>query len=132
MKVRTWHIIGVVFTFFFGTLLHFAYELSGFNPAFAVFGAINESVWEHLKLLYWPYIVFTFIEFWIYGKNSCGFFGAKSIGVICGMFFITAAFYTYTGIIGKNFLTAAILIFLMCCIIAFYVIFRKIRLTYKS
>ena len=70
MKIRTWHIIGAAFTAFIGTLLHFAYEWSGFNPVFAVFGAVNESVWEHLKLLFFPMSVWILIGYFIFGKNE--------------------------------------------------------------
>ncbi len=53
-KIRNYQIFSVIFTFILGTLLHFTYELSGGNLVVASFSAINESVWEHLKLLYFP------------------------------------------------------------------------------
>ena len=34
-----------------GTLLHFTYRWSGRNPLIA---PVNESVWEHMKLLFFP------------------------------------------------------------------------------
>ena len=34
-----------------GSALHFLYDLWP-NPLTAVFAPVNESVWEHLKLLY--------------------------------------------------------------------------------
>ncbi len=37
-----------------GSALHFLYDLWP-NPLTAVFAPVNESVWEHLKLLYWPF-----------------------------------------------------------------------------
>ena len=36
-----------------GTALHFLYDLLP-NPLTALISPVNESVWEHLKLLYWP------------------------------------------------------------------------------
>ncbi len=131
MKIRTWHIIGAAFTAVLGTLLHFAYEWSGFNPVFAVFGAVNESVWEHLKLIYWPAVVFAFAEYWIYGKNVCGFFTAKLCGILAGLLFVTAAFYTYTGIVGRNLGAVNILLFLIGCVIVYYVSYANIRNTGK-
>ena len=35
-----------------GVLLHFAYEWSGNNPLVGAFSAVNESTWEHLKLIF--------------------------------------------------------------------------------
>ena len=40
-----------------GTLLHFAYEISGRNPLVSLFAPINESVWEHYKLAFFPLLV---------------------------------------------------------------------------
>jgi hypothetical protein len=45
-------LIGVAFIAFLGTALHFTYELSGRNIMVAPFSAVNESVWEHLKLVF--------------------------------------------------------------------------------
>ena len=39
-----------------GTGLHFLYGLLP-SPVTAVFASVNESVWEHLKLLYWPMLL---------------------------------------------------------------------------
>ena len=49
---RKW---GLVFTLAVlgGAALHFLYDVWP-NPLTAVLAPVNESVWEHLKLLYWP------------------------------------------------------------------------------
>ena len=52
-NVRLWNIAGAAFALVAGTLLHFVYEWFGGN-VWAVIGAVNESTWEHLKLLYFP------------------------------------------------------------------------------
>lgn len=127
MKIKTWHIIGTVFTVALGSLLHFAYEWSGFNPLFAVVGSVNESTWEHLKLLYWPYAAFALFELWIYGKNTTGFFTAKALGILAGMAFITAAFYTYTGVAGADFAWLDILLFVLGSAAAYYVSYAFIK-----
>ena len=44
-----------------GSALHFAYELSGFNWFAALFGSVNESTWEHLKL-FWPGLVYACVQ----------------------------------------------------------------------
>ena len=43
-----------------GSALHFLYDLWP-NPLTAVFAPVNESVWEHLKLLYAPFLVCGFV-----------------------------------------------------------------------
>ena len=47
-------LIDIVAISIIGTLLHFLYEFSGKNFLVAIFSAVNESVWEHLKLSFYP------------------------------------------------------------------------------
>ena len=56
---RKW---GLVFTLAVlgGTALHFLYDVWP-NPLTAVLAPVNESVWEHLKLLYWPFLAAAFV-----------------------------------------------------------------------
>lgn len=53
-KIKNYQIFSILFVFLLGTLLHFTYELSGNNLFIATFSAVNESVWEHLKLIFFP------------------------------------------------------------------------------
>lgn len=39
-----------------GACLHFLYVLLP-NPVTAILAPVNESLWEHLKILYWPYLI---------------------------------------------------------------------------
>lgn len=55
---RKWLTIGVL-SILVGATLHFLYDLWP-NPLTAVFAPVNESVWEHLKLLYWPFLAASF------------------------------------------------------------------------
>lgn len=102
-KFRNWQIIAVLFTLVLGILLHFTYEWSGNNPIVGTFSAINESTWEHLKLLFFPMLVFAIFEGFNIYKETNNYIEAKTIGIMFGMLFITVFFFTYTGIIGTNF-----------------------------
>ena len=121
MKIRegTNLLAGILFTLIAGTLLHFCYEWSGENPFVALFAPVSESVWEHLMLLFFPVLVYTLFEIIVLFKVSGSFLTARVLGVILGMFFILAAFFTYTGIIGRNFLAADILIFALSVFVTF-------------
>jgi len=48
--ILIFELLGIVFIVLVGSALHFTFELSGDNPLVGVFSAVNESVWEHLKL----------------------------------------------------------------------------------
>lgn len=56
---RTWEIIGLLWTLAAGNLLHFVYDWTGKSVAAALFSAVNESTWEHMKLLAVPWILFS-------------------------------------------------------------------------
>lgn len=102
IKIRNYQIFSIIFTFILGSLLHFLYKLSGENQFIAVFSSINESVWEHLKLLYFPMLLTIIIGYFYIGKELDNFLCAKTIGIIISILFIITFFYTYTGILGKH------------------------------
>ena len=86
-----------------GVLLHFTYEWSGDNPIVALFFAVNESTWEHLKLLFFPMLLLTIIELLFTEKRQLpsNYLFARTIGILSGMAFIVIAFYTLTGVFAK-------------------------------
>lgn len=49
-----WEVAGLFVVIAAGNLLHFVYEWSGESPVAAVFSGVNESTWEHMKLLAVP------------------------------------------------------------------------------
>ena len=54
MNLKKYTVAGILFTIALGTLLHFTYDISGNSDFVAIFSAVNESTWEHLKLLFFP------------------------------------------------------------------------------
>ncbi len=111
--------VGLVFGLIAGTVLHFVYKWSGYNDIVALFAPINESVWEHLKLLFFPFILYAAAEYYIIGNKYTGFFTAKAFAAILGILSLLAMFYTYTAIAGKNFLFADITIFVISNILMY-------------
>lgn len=53
MGMKRAYIISAVLAAAAGTALHFLYTISP-NLISALLAPVNESVWEHLKLLFWP------------------------------------------------------------------------------
>lgn len=88
-------IIGIV-----GTLWHFIYEWSGDNALIGMVAPINESVWEHLKLIFFPTVIYSVIEYFILNRKPENYIPASALGLFSGMFSIVAFFYTYSGILG--------------------------------
>ncbi len=75
----SYDLTGIVFIVIIGTILRFAFELSGNQPVIGVFSAVNESVWEHLKLGFWPALVWALIEYGSAKKRTNNFFLAKTV-----------------------------------------------------
>lgn len=123
-RIRKWQIVGSIITIVLGTLLHFVYEWSMENRLVGIIGAVNESTWEHLKLLFWPMIIFSICEFSIVGKKWVSYSYAKAVSVLFGMFFIISMFYTYKGALGKEWLLVDISIFVVGVLLSFVINYR--------
>lgn len=104
---------------FLGTLNHFLYFLSGQSAIVALFCPVNESVWEHLKLLYFPFLFVSIWEYLSLRPAVLHFFYCRYLGVLFGMLFTISVFYTYSGILGRNFLVLDILLFYSSVIVSF-------------
>lgn len=125
-KIRNYQIVSAIFACILGTLLHFTYEFFGENIFVSWFSAINESVWEHLKLLFFPMLLTTIIGYFYIGKNAPNFLCSKALGILASMLFIIIFFYTYTGIIGKSIVLIDIASFFVAVILGEYLAYRLI------
>lgn len=126
-KLLKYDIIGFVFVSIIGTLAHFVYEWTNKSVIAALFCPINESPWEHLKLTFFPYLIWTVIQAFIM-KGAKKILPAKFIGVFVGMTATLSFFYTYTGIMGKNIDWLNILSFFIGVFVAFlldYIIIKS-------
>lgn len=97
-----WQLLGFIFTSIAGTLLHFLYEWSGNSLLFAPLSAVNESIWEHMKLLFVPLFFFAIFESRIIKDDFKSFWCIKLKGTLLGLILIPALYYTYTGILGRS------------------------------
>ena len=55
-------LLGFAVTSLLGTVLHFLYDLLGGALWIAPFSGVNESTWEHMKLLFWPMLLFAAVQ----------------------------------------------------------------------
>ena len=128
MTNQTRGILRYLFVVLFGVFLHFAYELSGENPIVGLFALVNESVWEHLKLIFFPMLVLTVWDLFTSHRNNLCFLPARTIGILSGMTFIVVVFYTVTGVIGANIGWINIVIYLLGVAFAFWVEKKNIKI----
>lgn len=124
-KIVRFQIISFIVVCIVGTLLHFTFKWSGNNHIVAAFSSTNESTWEHLKLVFYPMLIMTVIGYFYLGKDVKNYLCAKTLGIIYAISFIVIFFYTYTGIIGKNFAFLDIGSFFVAVFIGEYIAFKN-------
>ena len=123
-KLFIYTVLGIVFVIVWGSLSHFFYEWSNENTLVGLFSPVNESTWEHMKMLFFPmFFWILFMRTRIKDNSICLTSGFYS-GLIIGLLLIPAFFYTYSGILGKNYVFLDILTFILSTIIAFCLGYR--------
>ena len=100
-SVGLWQLWGFAITSFGGTILHFLYEWLGEAVWIAPFSGVNESTWEHMKLLFWPMFLFSVVQSFFFRYRS-DFWCVKLLGTFFGIILIPVLFYTYNGVVGKS------------------------------
>ncbi len=100
-SIGLWQLMGFAVTSLGGTLLHFLYEWLGEAIWIAPFSGVNESTWEHMKLLFWPMFIYAIIQSFFFKEREC-FWCVKLKGILLGLMLIPILFYTYNGVIGSS------------------------------
>lgn len=101
-NIPYWQVGGFLFASILGTFLHFLFDLTGGSAVAAVFSAVNESIWEHMKLLYYPMVLYAVAEYFFWGRENQNFWCIKGKGIGLGLGLIPVIYYTYTGILGVS------------------------------
>ena len=100
-SIKIWQLCGFALTSLGGTLLHFLYDWLGEAAWIAPFSGVNESTWEHIKLLFWPMLIFAAVQSFFF-RDREDFWCVKLRGILAGLVLIPVLFYTYNGVIGKS------------------------------
>ena len=101
-NLKTYTITGIIFVSLLGTVLHFVYKWSGNNAPVGFFTPVNESIWEHIKLLIYPMFLFALAEYKVWGREVPCFWQVKLSGFLVGIILIPVIYYTYTGMLGVS------------------------------
>jgi hypothetical protein len=100
-SIELWQLLGFAVTALGGTLLHFLYDWLGEAAWIAPFSGVNESTWEHMKLLFWPMLLYAVVQRFFF-RHRADFGCVKLRGILLGLFLIPVIFYTYNGVIGPS------------------------------
>lgn len=97
-------LVGAAFMVIAGSVLHFAFDwVNGWRPL-AVVAAVNESIWEHLKLAFWPGAFWAMFAPAPGGLRRAEIVAAKALTLLVTASLIVAIFKSYTAILGRNLL----------------------------
>lgn len=130
-QLKLYTIIGILFVLILGTIWHFVYGWSGNNSFAGLFFPINESTWEHMKLLFFPMLLYSFIMNRKFKSLYPCITSALLSGILSGTLLIPIIFYTYTGILGHNIFMLDLITFALSVVIAFYIVY-KLTLSCKA
>jgi len=100
-SIPLWQLAGFAVTSLGGTLLHFLYGWLDSAVWIAPFSGVNESTWEHMKLLFWPMLIFAIIQSFFF-RDREEFWCVKLRGTLLGLILIPVLFYTYNGVVGTS------------------------------
>ena len=126
-RLFLWESAGFLFTAVLGVLLHDTYGWSGQRAAVAAFASVNESTWEHMKLLFVPLFLFSVVQMCVLGRNYPNFLWSRALAVMTGLLLIPIFFYTYTGILGRHITWVNIAIFFLAAAGTFWLDYRLLR-----
>ena len=97
--VRNYNWLGILIICLLSIPLHFLYEWLGENPVIGVFTPINESIWEHLKLVFWPLLVWWGVGYLIFkdkkNLSPTRWLTAGTASIFISMLFIVGWYYTW-------------------------------------
>ena len=103
MKQRPvlWQAAGFATVTFGGTILHFLYDWTGGSILASPFSGVNESTWEHMKLLFWPLFLFALAQRFFF-KDVENYWCVKLVEILLGLVLIPVLFYSYNRVFGKS------------------------------
>ena len=120
-------IAGPIIVFIVASFLHFIYKINP-NVLTSLFGAVNESIWEHIKIFTIAYLFYGFIEMIWARPEFKRFIVAKTLGVFVQGMLIPATYYTLKIFTQKPLLIVDLLIGFLSAVVGFVVSYRL----YKS
>lgn len=117
-SIGLWQLMGFAVSSLGGTILHFLYEWLGEAVWIAPFSGVNESTWEHMKLLFFPMFIYAIVQSFFF-RDREDYWCVKLRGILLGLALIPVIFYTYNGVIGKSPDWINIVIFFISAAIAY-------------
>jgi hypothetical protein len=101
-SIFKWELTGIAVIFLIGAAFHFTFDWLGSHPAAAAFFPVNESIFEHLKMTFWPTLIWAVFSYNFLKSKANNFFTAKAAAVIIMPLVIVILYYAYTAFTDEN------------------------------
>lgn len=85
-----------------GSLLHFVFDWAKHNRVAAIFSAVNESYWEHIKIAIWPVFLLQLVLFIAGGYRHPSFVPAATIALYSLPISMIGIVFLYKSFTGRN------------------------------
>jgi hypothetical protein len=104
--------------FLLGCTFHYLYDLLGHSVLAAPFFAVNESIWEHMKLLSTAVLIWMAVDYFLSDKSMrpC-FFAVRAVALPIALVFIPLVFYFLKGAFDLESVFVDIALFFAACIL---------------
>ena len=127
MSLKKTKISSAIIIFILCIIFHYIYSWFP-NKLFSIFFPVNESIWEHMKLIMSSILFNSFLEYFLLKKNNIPFnnyitsvFLSGTLGIIIFLIIYLPLYYLF----GENFILNIIILFITIClceIISYYIL----------
>ena len=130
MNLKNIKIIGLFGIFLLCFLFHFIYDWFP-NSLFSIFFPVNESIWEHMKLIYSSYVFYGIIDYLLIKKNKISinnFLIQLLLIPIIGIILYLIIFIPIYNLVGENMIVSIGLLFIIIIIeqlISYFMLIKK-------
>lgn len=101
-----------------GSLLHFVFDWTRHSRIAAIFAAVNESYWEHIKIAIWPMVLLQIVLFVSGGYQYTSFVPAATLALYSLPISMLGIVFLYKSITKRNVLWLDIVSFFVIIAIA--------------
>ena len=128
--MRKIKIIGVFISFIIAVILHFIYGIFP-NTFFSIIAPVNESIWEHMKLIVSSSLIFSIFEYFIYKKKDIpynNFILSYGVSCVLGIIVYLLIYIPLNDIFGHKAYIAISLLFIILIFVqyvSYYIMNKK-------
>ncbi len=127
-SLKRFCILGAVITIIAGTISHFVYGWSGNNFLVGLFFPVNESTWEHMKLVFFPMFLYAVTAGKRLEQEYPCIYNAMFRGILAGLIMIPVLFYTYSGVLGFDVAWVNIVVYVLSVLFAYFVVCKNVEI----